>query len=81
VLRWLEQSSNNLGTINIAREETEWRFTPREPWVSGGYQLVVDTALEDLAGNHIGQPFDIDTFKQVTKSISTQTISLPFAVH
>jgi hypothetical protein len=68
------------GKVAVAREETEWRFTPREPWISGAYQLVVDTAIEDLAGNHVGQPFDIDTFKQVTQSITTQTVSVPFTV-
>jgi hypothetical protein len=69
------------GTVNADRQETEWRFTPREPWKAGGYQLVVDTGLEDLAGNHIGQAFDIDVFERVTQHITTNTISLPFAVH
>jgi hypothetical protein len=42
---------------------------------------VVDTAIEDLAGNHVGQPFDIDVFEHVTEHIATKTISLPFSVH
>jgi hypothetical protein len=72
--------SNVAGTVSVGREETEWRFTPREPWKPGDYQLIVDTALEDLAGNHIGEPFDIDTFARVTEHITTKTVSLPFAV-
>jgi hypothetical protein len=40
----------------------------------------VDTALEDLAGNHIGHAFDIDTFEGVTEHITAKTISLPFRV-
>ena len=69
------------GTVSDrSRRKPQWRFTPREPWKAGDYQLVVDTAIEDLAGNHIGQPFDIDTFEQVTEPIATQTISLPFKV-
>jgi hypothetical protein len=68
------------GTISTARDESEWRFTPRSPWNPGDYQIVVDTGLEDLAGNHIGQLFDIDTFQNVTESIKTQTISLAFTV-
>lgn len=68
------------GTVSVARMEREWRFTPRAAWKPGEYRLVVDTGLEDLAGNHIGQPFDIDEFKQVTKTIETKTISLPFTV-
>ena len=68
------------GTVTVAHQESQWRFTPRQPWKPGDYQLIVDTGLEDLAGNHIGQPFDIDTFERVTEHITTKTISLPFAV-
>jgi len=68
------------GTVTIARGETEWRFTPHEPWKAGDYKLVVDSAIEDLAGNHIGEPFDIDTFEHVTEHIATNTVSLPFTV-
>jgi hypothetical protein len=69
------------GTIVLAHDETEWRFTPDSPWDAGNYQLVIDTNIEDLAGNHIGQPFDIDVFQHVTQHIATNTISLPFSVH
>jgi hypothetical protein len=41
---------------------------------------VADTGLEDLAGNHIGQPFDLDVFNKVTERIETKTVSLPFRV-
>lgn len=68
------------GTVSVAREERQWRFTPQEPWKAGPYQLVVNTGIEDLAGNHVGQPFDIDVFETVTEHIATKTISLPFTV-
>ena len=68
------------GTIALAHDETEWRFTPDGPWTAASYQLVIDTAIEDLAGNHIGQPFDIDVFQHVTQHIANNTISLPFTV-
>jgi hypothetical protein len=68
------------GTVSIARQETQWRFTPHDLWKAGNYQLIVDTTLEDLAGNHIGEPFDIDTFEHVTERITTKTVSLPFAI-
>jgi hypothetical protein len=68
------------GTGSVDKEETEWRLTPREPWKAGDYKLVVDTGLEDLAGNHIGQAFDIDVFDHVTEHIATNTISLPFTI-
>ena len=68
------------GAISIDRQETQWRFAPHNPWKKGDYQLIVDTAIEDLAGNHVGQPFDIDTFEHITEHITTKTISLPFTV-
>jgi len=68
------------GTVSTARQESEWRFTPQQPWKAGNYKLIVDTAIEDLAGNHIGQAFDIDVFEHVTQRISTKTIQLPFSV-
>ena len=68
------------GTVTVDKQETEWRFTPQQPWKRGDYQLLIDTGIEDLSGNHIGQPFDLDKFQTVTKNIETQTISLPFEV-
>jgi hypothetical protein len=68
------------GAVDVARQEREWRFTPKTAWAKGNYQLVVDTGLEDRAGNHIGEPFDIDVFEKVTEHITTKTISLPVVV-
>lgn len=71
---------NVAGTVTIDKQETEWRWTPRDPWTAGDFQLVADTGLEDLAGNHIGQAFDIDVFQRVSEHITTKTVSLPFTV-
>jgi hypothetical protein len=68
------------GTVAVGKQETEWRFTPNAPWVAGPYQLIVDTQLEDIAGNRIGQPFDIDVFDHVSEHLTTSTVSLPFSV-
>ena len=71
---------NVTGTVRIERHETQWRFTPQAPWTAGSYQLIVDTAIEDGAGNRVGQPFDLDVFEKITEHITTKTISLPFTV-
>jgi hypothetical protein len=68
------------GTAEIVREESEWRFTPASAWAAGTYALAIDSSLEDLAGNKIGQPFDIDVFDHVTEHITTATTSLPFEI-
>jgi hypothetical protein len=68
------------GSVSTGPGETEWRFVPRGAWEAGTYQLMVDTGIEDLAGNRVGQPFDIDVFEHVTEHIATKTIFLPFSV-
>ncbi len=68
------------GTVMVGRDETEWRFTPAKAWKSGEYRLVIDTMLEDLAGNRIGRAFDVDTFERVSERLSRKTVSLPFSV-
>ena len=80
MLRVSERAGTVDGTVSVARQETEWRFSPQQRWTAGTYQLVVDTGLEDLAGNHIGQPFDLDVFDHVTEHIAAKTVSVPFTV-
>jgi len=71
---------NVQGSVSAGSNETEWRFVPREPWRPGDYRVIIDTALEDLAGNRIGRAFDVDTFERVTRKVERTTISLPFRV-
>lgn len=68
------------GTVALAEEETRWLFTPKEPWRGSAYQLMIDSIIEDLAGNCIAHPFEVDVFKPVTQRIETKTVSLPFTV-
>jgi len=71
---------NVAGTVSIGKEESEWRLTPPSPWKAGDYKLMVDTGLEDVAGNSMGQPFDIYVFNRVTEHITSKFVSVPFAV-
>ncbi len=48
------------GEIRVEREETRWLFTPYAPWRPGEHQLVAAATLEDVAGNRIGRPFEVD---------------------
>ncbi len=68
------------GTAEVDSEETRWRFTPERPWKAGAYQLRVGTALEDISGNKVDRPFDVDVFDHVEKTISTTTKTLRFTV-
>lgn len=68
------------GAVSVDRDETRWQYTPREAWKPGGYRLIADTGIEDLAGNHIGQAFDIDVFEHVTEHLASTQITLSFTV-
>lgn len=68
------------GSIDVDRQETRWRFTPRAPWKSGSYFLTAGTTLEDLAGNTLNRPFEVDVFERVAERINRVTIQLPFTV-
>jgi hypothetical protein len=48
------------GEARLERDETRYVFTPDSPWTTGRYSLHADSVLEDVAGNRIGRPFDID---------------------
>lgn len=48
------------GVVSTAEAECCWRFTPAQPWAAEAHQVVVETILEDLAGNSLARPFEVD---------------------
>jgi hypothetical protein len=68
------------GKVAVSDEETLWQFTPERPWRAGDYHLVIDTLLEDLAGNSIGRPFEVDEFKRIDRNVKTATVKVAFRV-
>ncbi|MEQ9375061.1 MAG: Ig-like domain-containing protein [Imperialibacter sp.] len=49
------------GVFEIISGETGLTFKPAKPWLAGSYVLVVNPAIEDLAGNNLQRLFDEDT--------------------
>src|SRR6185436_14165442 len=68
------------GRIEIDREETRWRFHPAAAWRAGSCALVVDAVLEDLAGNSIERPFEVDVVRPVERAAGSRTVRVPFTV-
>jgi hypothetical protein len=68
------------GAITIGAHETVWNFTPRSPWLPGAYHVVVNTVLEDLAGNRPGLPFDVEVAGPGTEHRASDTVSIPFTI-
>ena len=68
------------GKIRVEQAETRWNFTPRTPWEPGQYQLVAAETLEDVAGNRIGRPFEVDGTGG-TGSQRARGAVVPFQIH
>jgi hypothetical protein len=68
------------GDVRLERAESLWRFTPEAAWTAGGYSLDVGTDLEDLAGNAVGRPFEVDLAGSISARVKTEMISRPFRV-
>ena len=68
------------GAAEVADQERLWCFKPDEPWSAGECYLSISSALEDLAGNRIGRPFDVDVFERVEDRIVDKRTRLPFRI-
>lgn len=68
------------GEVELDRAETLWRFTPKAPWPAGDRALLVDTVLEDLAGNNIERPFEVDVIRPAERRLSRKLLRLPFVL-
>lgn len=47
------------GRTGFGAGETEWSFTPTEPWADSGHIIRVASSLEDVSGNNILAPMDV----------------------
>jgi hypothetical protein len=81
-LIWVENTDAKVvtGQVSVAAAETCWRFTPTNPWRKGNYRLVIGTELEDLAGNSVAQPFEVDVAGPISRRVTTKTVELPFRI-
>ena len=68
------------GRTALENQERLWKFTPSSDWRAGQYKLQVQTTIEDLAGNNIGKPFEVDVFESVETSITNTVVEIPFNV-
>ncbi len=60
--------------------ERLWRFTPASSWHRGSHTVLVQSTLEDLAGNNIGKPFEVDLFEKVEARLDHATFRISFEV-
>ncbi len=56
----LPENTRLEGEAILDRDNRIWHFTPEAPWRAGNYKLAVGVILEDLAGNSVERPFEVD---------------------
>jgi hypothetical protein len=68
------------GAAKTADAEQTWQFSPTSPWRGGAYELVIDTTLEDLAGNSVAKPFEVDMVHQSREKQTLPSVTRSFIV-
>jgi hypothetical protein len=67
------------GTGTASDADRGWTFKPAADWVSGAYKLRANSVLEDVCGNAIGHPFEVELGKP-NKPVEPKEIDVPFTV-
>ena len=67
------------GAIATSHGEQVWTFTPEKPWTHDSLVLQVDSFLEDLAGNSLARPFEVDLQGAAPRKVQP-VIFVPFQV-
>jgi hypothetical protein len=65
------------GSVSTTESERLWRFTPATAWTGVPHRLAVESILEDLAGNSLARPFEVDLQGTPPKKVPA-SIVLPF---
>ena len=69
--------TNVIGDVTITRNETVWSLMPTQPWKPGTYTFLIDSTLEDMAGNNLARRFetleqDASNDKKVESEVSIE---------
>jgi len=66
------------GHFEMEQNETVLLFYPKQVWSSGHYHVQVAAYLEDLAGNNLNRPFDLDLSNSPTQIRDQEFYQIPF---
>jgi hypothetical protein len=68
------------GETALEDEERRWLFMPAKPWHRGKFRLLIQTTIEDLAGNNIGKAFEVDLVESTQRALTNSTVKVSFEV-
>ena len=68
------------GEFNLSNTETMLRFRPYQNWEAGEYTIIIDSILEDLAGNNLNRLFDNDIHTESHESTESPYKSTSFRI-
>ncbi len=68
------------GIVATAQNERLWEFVPAADWTAGPHAVEVETILEDLAGNSLGRPFEVDETKSAVPGVARNLVRVEFTI-
>jgi len=68
------------GEVTVGGGERVVTFAPAQPWKAGQYRLVVGRHLEDVCGNRVGEPFEVELVRPADRKLDTKPTERPFVV-
>ena len=68
------------GSIEIAEQETQFLFTPDQPWQPGNHTIRISNTLEDPSGNNIAERFELPAAEATNKATQHGHTDLHFSI-
>ena len=81
-LLWIEDAGKHAveGQVQVGNVERQWAFVPNQAWKDGDYRVVIGTGLEDLAGNNVARPFEVDRVQRPEDEFIPDYVTLDFKI-
>ncbi len=69
-----------LGELRLKNNEQILEFESIGNWHKGNYFIIVESRLEDLAGNNLNHLFDVDLENNTSHEVQTETKTIQFTI-
>ena len=81
-LLWIEDAGKHAveGQVQVGNVERQWAFVLGKAWKVGDYRIMIGTSLEDLAGNNVARPFEVDRVQRPDDEFVPDYVTLEFKI-